>query len=318
MWTEYRGRAMGTAVQIVVPSGDEEVLAESARRLDDLENRWSRFLPRSELSRLNSHPGVPVIVSGETFDVVALAVDAWTATNGRFDPTIHDALVTIGYDRPFDQMSEVSAAGGESEPSPTPAGIVLDMALSAITLLVGVRLDLGGIGKGAAADLIVEEAKAAGGLGICINIGGDARVWGAGPTDGAWSVVLKCPGSHETRPIELVDGAVCTSTKLRRQWHNQAMPRPSPARSGHRPVGQQRCGIGRRGRRRRSPGRGPGHGRVPRRGGSGPGPPAPACGRGSDRHRRRPGSRRWPTGAVEHMIVNPPNPGRIADGIHRD
>lgn len=215
---------MGTAVQIVVPSGDDDVLAESARRLDDLENRWSRFLPRSELSRLNSHPGVPVIVSGETFDVIALAVDAWTATNGRFDPTIHDALVTVGYDRPFDQMSEVSAASGESEPSPTPAGIVLDMALSAITLPVGVRLDLGGIGKGAAADLIVEEAKVAGGHGICVNIGGDARVWGEGPTDGAWSVVLKCPGSKETRPIELVDGAVCTSTRLRRQWHNQAGP----------------------------------------------------------------------------------------------
>ena len=224
MWTEYRRRAMGTSVQIVVPSGDDEVLAESARRLDALENLWSRFLPRSELSRLNSHPGVPVIVSGETFDVIALAVDAWTAMNGRFDPTIHDALAAVGYDRPFDQMPEVAAPGGEPEPSPTPVGIVLDMALSAITLPAGVRLDLGGIGKGAAADLMVEEAKAAGGHGICVNIGGDVRVWGEGPTDGAWSVVLKCPGSQETRPIELVDGAVCTSTRLRRLWHNRSGP----------------------------------------------------------------------------------------------
>ena len=97
MWAEYRARAMGTDVQIVVPSGDEDVLGAAARRLDDLESRWSRFLPTSERTRLNSHPGVPVIVSIETFNVIALAVDAWRA-DGRFDPTIHDSLTTLGYD----------------------------------------------------------------------------------------------------------------------------------------------------------------------------------------------------------------------------
>ena len=222
MWAEYRARAMGTDVQIVVPSGDEDVLGAAARRLDDLERRWSRFLPRSELTRLNSHPGVPVIVSIETFNVIALAIDAWRATEGRFDPTIHDALTALGYDRSFDRMPQVAVACGEPGPSPSQTEIELDMALSAITLPVGVRLDLGGIGKGAAADLIVAESRAAGGRGICVNIGGDARAWGEGPTHGSWSAVLRCPGSHETRPVELVDGAVCTSTRLRRRWHTRA------------------------------------------------------------------------------------------------
>ena len=208
----------------MVPAGENDALDDATRRLEDLELRWSRFLARSELSRVNSHAGVPVIVSRETFEVIALAVDAWHRTAGLFDPTVHDALVTGGYDRPFAEMPTRVSGGDRTRPAPTPASIHLDEALNAITLPPGVRLDLGGIGKGAAADLIVAEAAASGVRGICVNIGGDVRVWGEGPESGAWSVVLRCPGSMETRTIDLVDGAVCTSTRLRRRWVNDTGP----------------------------------------------------------------------------------------------
>lgn len=224
MWTEHRGRAMGTHVQIVVPERDGHLLEFASARLADLERRWSRFLPTSELSRLNKHPGVPVIVSPETFDLVAVAVNAWKDTDGLFDPTVHDAMVAHGYDRSYDRMGETTDGPGGSTPTPTPDQIELDATMSAITLPVDVRLDLGGVGKGAAADLIVTEAMAADAEAVCVNIGGDIRVSGAGPERGNWAVVLRCPGSSETRTIELTEGAVCTSTRLRRRWSNRGTP----------------------------------------------------------------------------------------------
>ncbi len=209
---------MGTDVQIVVPHSDVGILEDASRRLADLEHRWSRFLPRSELSRLNAHPDVPVIVSTETFDIIALAIDAWRSTEGRFDPTVHDAIVANGYDRTFEAMPSNVTVTEMPGAAPTPSQIELDLALSAVTLPTGIRLDLGGIGKGAAADLIVRESMAAGVEGICVNIGGDARAWGLGPDAGHWPVVLRCPGSDQTRAIHLIDGAACTSTRLHRRW----------------------------------------------------------------------------------------------------
>lgn len=218
MWSEHRARAMGTDAQIVVPADQGEILENAILRLADLERRWSRFLPGSEVSQLNSHPGVPVIVSDETFDLIALAMDAWQKTDGRFDPTVHDILVTHGYDRSFEQLPDTTTSPENPSPAPTPASVTLDETLRAVTIPAGVKLDLGGIGKGAAADLIVREAMAAGARGICVNVGGDARVSGDGPVRSAWPIVLQCPGSSETRPMSLSDGAACTSTKLRRQW----------------------------------------------------------------------------------------------------
>jgi thiamine biosynthesis lipoprotein len=224
VWIEHRGRGMGTDVQIVVADNDAHLLDAAIRRLADLERRWSRFLPTSELSRLNSHAGVPVIVSEETFDLVAMAVNAWRDTGGLFDPTVHDAVVAHGYDRSYDQMGGATDAPGGSTPTPTPVAIDLDETMTAITLPRNVRLDLGGIGKGAAADLIVTETMAAGARAVCVNIGGDVRACGPGPARGHWPVVLRCPGSREARTIELTDGAVCTSTRLRRRWINRGTP----------------------------------------------------------------------------------------------
>jgi len=62
---------------------------------------------------------------------------------------------------------------------------------------------------------------AAGADGACVNLGGDVRVAGTGPrsSDGAWTVSIDHP--HLDQPLArlgLRDGAVATSTTLRRRW----------------------------------------------------------------------------------------------------
>jgi FAD:protein FMN transferase len=211
---------MGTQAHVVVTADAalEGLLTDlAARELSLMERRWSRFLPTSELSRLNAAAGKPVIVSADTFSVIKSAVDAWKQTDGCFDPTVHDALCAMGYDRTFAEVAERPDRPGAGLPAPGCAEIELDPALCAVRLPAGVRLDLGGIAKGAAADLVVGRLRAAGADGACVNVGGDIRVDGSAPTTAGWIIELAF-APHHRRRVALASGAVCTSTSTKRRW----------------------------------------------------------------------------------------------------
>ncbi len=213
---------MGTSAHISV-IGDETVvdgaLDHGFERLVELEQRWSRFLPGSEVSQLNRSSGSPVVVSEETYRLIDAAVVAWHKTDGLFDPTIEATMAAAGYDRSFGEIdSAVTERTASHRAAPTPADIELAPYTRSVKLPDDVTIDLGGIAKGAAADLVVSELRAGGAEGCCINIGGDLRVDGATPRAQGWLIELDCPGSDESLAIGIQSGAVCTSTTLRRRW----------------------------------------------------------------------------------------------------
>jgi thiamine biosynthesis lipoprotein len=215
-------RAMGTDAHLIVVGGSSGLLGRARARIEDLESRWSRFLPDSELSRLNAVAGGPVIVAPVTFALVARAVDGWRLTEGRFDPTVLPALVAAGYDRSFETVErDAPESAAPSTPAPGCAELSLDPIVRSVTLPPGVALDLGGIGKGFAADLVSAELLQDGATGACVNLGGDLRVRGT-PPDGAWIVEVEAePGTTpEGAPlrIALADGAVATTSSRRRTW----------------------------------------------------------------------------------------------------
>jgi FAD:protein FMN transferase len=229
---ERRFAVMGTTAHIAVVGeggGDqssERLAARAETALRGREARWSRFLATSEISRLNAAGGKPTLLSADTYTVIDQAVAAWWATAGRFDPTVLPALRAAGYDRTFDEIAGEPVVGAVRPPEPAPgcAGIELDPRIHLVRLPTGVEIDLGGIGKGAAADLIAAEILAEGGAGVCINVGGDVRAAGIPPSERGWIVGVACPGAVEPplNAVALSDGAVCTSTTLKRRWTTAA------------------------------------------------------------------------------------------------
>lgn len=210
---------MGTAAKLLIIGATPRIADQARRRVEDLERLWSRFLPHSELSRLNDSPGVPVVVSPETFRLVSDAIDAWEQSGGVFDPTVEPTMTAAGYDRSFERLANGHRlAAADHLPAPGPAEIELHPYGNAIELPPGVRLDLGGIAKGAAADLVAQELLDAGAAGCCVNIGGDIRVMGESPRAEGWQITLDCPGGHWKPVIGLRQGAVCTSTTTKRRW----------------------------------------------------------------------------------------------------
>lgn len=223
---ERRFRAMGTDAHVVVNGPEAEAAVDTAvARVADLERRWSRFLEHSEISRLNAASGQPVVVSVDTFGLIENAVFAWQLTGGAFDPTMLSTLEALGYDRTFASIDRsgpgVDTAERTSEVRATGAAdIELDRASGTVMLPQGVCFDPGGIGKGVAADLVTGELVAAGAWGAMVNLGGDLRVRGVPPDGLEWVISVREPAVQPMplATLRLQDGAVATSTTLRRRW----------------------------------------------------------------------------------------------------
>jgi thiamine biosynthesis lipoprotein len=218
-------RAMGCAMLAAIDSDEPEArvwLEEAPRWMADWEEHLSRFRPQSELSVLNSNPGRWTPVSAVLWAVLQAAIEAARATGGLVTPAILNAVEASGYNRDF--------AGGawaeESQPTnsrPAPLSgdldrIGLDERRRMVRLSAEVRLDLGGIAKGWAAD---EIARRLGSVApTLIDAGGDIAVSGPMANGTPWPVAVP----HPLRPDEQLDllllstGGVATSGRDYRRW----------------------------------------------------------------------------------------------------
>ncbi|MEQ1703993.1 MAG: FAD:protein FMN transferase, partial [Ilumatobacteraceae bacterium] len=71
----HRFLAMNSDAFVAIVGGSRSLVAMAERRALELERRWSRFLPSSELSRLNAAGGEAVAVTTDTLRLVTTACD---------------------------------------------------------------------------------------------------------------------------------------------------------------------------------------------------------------------------------------------------
>jgi thiamine biosynthesis lipoprotein len=125
---------------------------------------------------------------------------------------------------------------------------VIDRAAGTVRLPAGVRIDLGGIGKGSAADRVAAGLRERGVTAACVALGGDVRAFGSGngPDGRGWAIPVEDPDDPgRVRFTHVIDdGAIVTSTDRFRRWrrdghdhHHLLDPATGlPARTGLRAV----------------------------------------------------------------------------------
>ncbi|HZQ16995.1 MAG TPA: FAD:protein FMN transferase [Gaiellaceae bacterium] len=200
----YEFRAMGTTFELLLEGEPGAAFAEVEAGVARLEQMLTRFRPDSELSRLNARGALDA--SPELAEVAELSLAARLRTGGRFDPTVHDAILAAGYDRTF---AELPADGPPAGPA-APGGGGFRVEGRRIVLEPGVRLDFGGIGKGFAAERAAERLAL---LGPClVSAGGDVAVRGV-PAKGFWAVAVE-----DGPTLALTAGGLATSGSDRRRW----------------------------------------------------------------------------------------------------
>ena len=247
-WTERWWYAMGSDAHVQIAGGPADLADRAMGELERLEQIWSRFRPDSELSRLNSSGAAVVSVSAPMAEALHRSVLAWQLTDGWFDPTIIDALEAAGYDSAFPSGAIPGAARPRGDlrsgrPSSGFGEVTVDLERRIVRRPPGRRVDLGGIGKGLAADHLAVWLLGEGATSVCIGLGGDIRVAGVTPV-GGWHIPVAdplvlgpfdatsasgpSPGSEPDTQgaapgrvwfdAALTDGAIVTSTTRFRRW----------------------------------------------------------------------------------------------------
>jgi thiamine biosynthesis lipoprotein len=239
-WVERWWAALGTHAHVQICDGPRGLADRVVDVVEEMEASWSRFRPSSDLCRLNSDPREVVPVSPLLAELLARAVVGWRETDGWFDPSVLDALERAGYQ--YSYSGEGSPRGRlVLEAAPGLAGVQVDPVTCLVRRPVGLRLDLGGIGKGWAADRLATWLLERGARSVCVGFGGDIRVAGDAPA-GGWRIPVDDPaGSGPWFDAQLPSGAIVTSTTLLRRWrtedgapaHHLIDPRTGlPSRSG--------------------------------------------------------------------------------------
>jgi FAD:protein FMN transferase len=210
--TVRSGRPMATDVSVQISSTREQVqAAEDAADacmdwFGEVDLRLSRFHQGSELCALNRSAGHWFVASPLLYSAVSIALQSAEASSGSFDPTLLPQIEALGYDRDFALIagSETAALASPGVPAPPRPlqgwrRIQLDPASRRIRLPPDVRLDLGGIAKGWAADVALHRFCLFF-SGALINVGGDMRVHGGPATGQLWSVGIRDPRQETARP----------------------------------------------------------------------------------------------------------------------
>jgi len=201
--------ALGSTCELIAVGSSPAALERCAALVLDAEVRLTRFVRDSELSKLNAANGRPVPVSPLLFGMLEAGLHAYAVSGGLVNIAVLPAVCAAGYDRSFRLgLSEPASLMPSATPA-LPDVLWLDPATRSVALAPGAALDLGGVAKGALADLLIGEL---GDNAVC-NLGGDLRVRGTGPSGDGWHVGL-CDGSG----VALSDGGVATSGTTRRRW----------------------------------------------------------------------------------------------------
>jgi thiamine biosynthesis lipoprotein len=203
---EVRFEALGSACHVLGVGLERGRLAWATAWVAERHDRFSRFEPDSELSRLNAAAGRWADVSPELEGLLRAALEAHRLSGGLVHAGVLGCMLAIGYTRPLRLGPTAATLGGAAAPPPLPE--MLELAPGRARLRAGTGIDLGGIAKGWLADRLAATL----GENCLVNLGGDLFARGAGPEGEGWPVAMG-PST-----LLLRDQGVATSGVRRRAW----------------------------------------------------------------------------------------------------
>lgn len=197
------GDAFGSFWRLTLPlHGDAALLgARIGAIVETVDALFSPYRADSEISRFNSAASLDwQPLSHDCRPVVAAALDIADKSGGAFDPTVGPAVARYGFgpimgaERGHFSQLILGTGGLKKEVS-------------------GLSLDLCGIAKGHALDLIAAQLDALGVENYLLDLGGELFARGVHPAARAWQVGIESPvGQGGLRHMVALDGlAIATS-----------------------------------------------------------------------------------------------------------
>lgn len=221
------GPTMGTCYSAIVcgsTSLDIENLEKQLERVVSLvDGQMSTWKPHSDLMRLNRTPlehWVPIPV--QLFEVLDDALEIQGLSNGAFDIGIGDVVNAWGFGAqgPELDLKAIKEQGKISVPVRREPAFELDADGYRARRLLPRQLDLSGIAKGYAVDLMAEIVEQFGIQDYLVSIDGELRTAGCREDGAPWCIAVetsdplwRAAGEY----LEICDIAVATSGSYRHQ-----------------------------------------------------------------------------------------------------
>jgi thiamine biosynthesis lipoprotein len=219
---------MGTVVSITAVSSDTETAQQAIqagfqeiKRLEQLLSTWRQD---SELSRVNSSAGNRAVpVSQETYELVRHSLDITELTGGGFNIAIGPAVeawsVTERQDIPrAEDLAQLKGLVDWRDIQMNPERHTIFLARA------GMRIAVGGIGKGYAADRAAEAMKEAGARGGVVALSGDIKAFGTLPETAGFQVGVRHPREDRLlATLNLQDEAISTAGDYERYFERDGI-----------------------------------------------------------------------------------------------
>lgn len=212
----FRGVVMGTVFTVRAYPGkgmSREAVGEACLKALECARAWEKVMSdrdvQSELSILNAAPdGVRVKISPELRQVLALSLEYARLSRGAFDPSLGSCIrlwrkVRVRGVLPSEEeLALARRASGWQKWRLDEEGVVKTEP--------GIRLDMGGIGKGFAVDRMAEVLRGRGVLSFCIDSTSDVLAGEPPPGMQGWR--LQMDGDQGTKEcVWLSKAAISTS-----------------------------------------------------------------------------------------------------------
>ena len=210
--------AMNTLIRISIKAHDDSVLDNAYNLLHDLDASLSMYNPSSDISRINSNAGIaPAPVPVHVCNVIQKAVSLHDITQGTFNPLI-GAVTRIWKINQQDGIIPSQESIDEAVKLTDINNLVMNDK-SVFLKLKGCIIDLGGIAKGYAGDMIAKVFRDKGIKSALIDLGGNICVVGSNFQGELWKVGIRDPFAPNTKPALVVhvhDTNVITSGNYER------------------------------------------------------------------------------------------------------
>jgi thiamine biosynthesis lipoprotein len=212
-------RLMGNQFEISLVTMEEEIanewIQQGFNHIKEIEYLLTTYSDTSDLYRINAAAGIePVEVQKETFDIIERSLQISALTQGAFDISYGSVDKRLwNFDTHQNQLPDPETAKKMIRLI-NYRNILLDKTAKRVMLKEkGMRIGLGGIGKGYAAEKTRQYLKSLGATAGIVNASGDLTTWGNQPNGKPWTIGIANP-NHAASPfsyLEVSDMAVATS-----------------------------------------------------------------------------------------------------------
>ncbi|MFT7006133.1 MAG: thiamine biosynthesis lipoprotein [Colwellia sp.] len=223
--------AMASPCEVIIQSTDKQLAAKVgdiiATEVWRIEDKYSRYNQRSVCSAINNNAGHSVAIDEETYLLLNFAEQCYQLSDGLFD-------ISSGVLR---KVWSFQGEDGDIDNFPTAEQVNQKLAhvgwrkvhfdQNQISLVKGMEIDLGGIGKEYAVDRAIILAKQLTNSPILVNLGGDLAVTCSRLNNEPWQVAIEHPDADNNHTsltdmiVSLKSGALATSGDARRFLINE-------------------------------------------------------------------------------------------------